>query len=84
MSTEERNSRDKDKNQDTNKQKSWDEQPGQRDSDPKEQQRQREWEEAQIHQEQYAERPGVDKSDLKQHDNQGNPTDRGEDFQAEE
>lgn len=62
--------------------KDWDERPGERDSDPQVQQRQREWEEAQKKQQEYAKRPGVDESDLKQHDDEGNASNRGEDFQA--
>lgn len=84
MSTEERKSGEQQDHKQGHEQKKWDERPGQRDSDPNQQQRQREWEEAQKHQQQNATRPGVDKSDLKQHDRQGNPTDRGEDLQAEQ
>lgn len=65
-------------------QKQWDERPGKRDSDPSDQQRQRKWEEAQKSQQEYAKRPGIGENDLKQHDAQGNPTDRDENFFAEE
>lgn len=61
-------------------QKRWDVPPGARTSDPEEQQVQRVWEEAKKKQQKRAERPGVDKQDLKQHDAQGNPTQRGEDI----
>lgn len=44
---------------------------------------QREWKKAQEEQQQFAEQPGVDKSDLKQHDERGNPTLRDEDLEAE-
>lgn len=43
----------------------------------------RKWKNAQDEQQQFAEQPGVDKSDLKQHDDQGNPTLRNEDLEAE-
>lgn len=92
MDTEDKKNRNESKDQNTQlpkpgsqqPQKQWDERPGERDSNPKEQQRQREWEEAEKKQEENAIRPGIDKGDMKQHDNQGNPTDRDEDFRAEE
>lgn len=43
----------------------------------------RKWKKAQDEQQQFAEQPGVDRSDLKQHDEQGNPTLRDEDLEAE-
>lgn len=35
----------------------------------------REWEEAQKHQDEFATRPGVDMDDMEQHDEAGNPKD---------
>lgn len=64
-------------------QREWDVEPGERDSDPARQQQQREWEDSHKKMQEYAERPGVDESDLRQHDDQGNPTDRGEDLKGE-
>lgn len=79
MSTQKVNQTDKD-NQKPMPQKQWDESPGERTSDPEEQQIQRVWEEAQKKQQENAVRPGVDTGDLKQHDEAGNPTERGEDI----
>ncbi|MBT0608514.1 hypothetical protein [Aequorivita echinoideorum] len=65
---------EKEKNENAPKpQKRWDVKPGERTSDPKEQQIQRVWEESKKEQQENAARPGMDAKDIKQHDEDGNP-----------
>lgn len=70
----------------SNDQKQWDEKPGHQESDPREQQRNREWEESQKQQQQNAQNPGVGGHHDNTSDNERNqdPTRRGENWQEEE
>lgn len=80
MDTQKNQKQDKMQDQKRQPQKQWDERPGERTSNPEEQQVQRVWEEARKKQQKHASRPGIDKSDLTQLDADGNPTNRGEDI----
>lgn len=97
MSTNERNQQNsgrqehtpENSNQQTpqaNQEKQWDEKPGQQETDPRKQQQNREWEEAQKQQQQNAQDPGVGGRVTNQSENDRNqdPTRRGENWQEEE
>ncbi len=74
------------KNENQNPQRQWDEQPGEKPTDPREQQINRKWEEAQKQQQQNAQNPGVGGSRQAPSENDRNqdPTRKGENWNEEE
>lgn len=70
----------------SNQEKQWDERSGHQESDPRQQQRNREWEDSQKQQQQNAQNPGEGGHRDNTSDNQRNqdPTRKGENWQEEE
>ena len=73
-------------NQGNAPQKQWDVRPEEKESDPRQQQLNREWEQSQKQQRQYAQEPGVGENDRNPSENQRNqdPTRRRDNWGEEE